>query len=249
MIIEVNNLVKSFGRTHIIRDLNLTVQLEEILGVIGPNGAGKSTLFNLITGLYKPTSGSIMLKGEEITGEEPYEIMRKGLSRSFQIINIFSKMTVFENIQASLLWAQGYRYSFLQILGKAKKLKKTAEGILHNIRMYDRRNVIAAELSYAEQRLLEIGITISSGADVILLDEPMAGLSKEEVVLVSDLIVNLSKGKTIVMIEHDMEVIFSIANRISVLVYGEIIATGTPEKINRNRQVQEAYLGSVDGLE
>lgn len=243
MIVEVNNLVKSFGRTQIIRNLNLSVQQEEILGIIGPNGAGKSTLFNLITGLYKPTSGGILLKGEEITADEPYEILRKGLSRSFQIINIFPKMTVFENIQVSLLWSQGYGYSFLTRIGKAKKLKNAADDILHKIGMHERRDIAAGELSYAEQRLLEIGITISSGADVILLDEPMAGLSKEEVMQVSDLIVDLSQGKTIVMIEHDMEVIFSMADRISVLVYGEIIATGTPEMIKDDKRVQEAYLG------
>ena len=249
MIIEVNRLVKSFGKTEIIHGLELSVKQGELLGIIGPNGAGKSTLFNLITGLYKPTSGSIRLRGEDITNNDPYKIMRKGLSRSFQIINIFSKMTVFENIQVSLLWAQGYKYSFLKILGKVKKVKDLADEVLNKIGMYDRRNTIAGELSYAEQRLLEIGITIGSGADVILLDEPMAGLSKEEVGQVSDLIVNLSKGKTIVMIEHDMEVIFSMADRISVLVYGEIIATGTPEVIKKNGKVQEAYLGSVDGLE
>lgn len=249
MIIEVNRLVKSFGKTEIIHGLELSVEQGELLGIIGPNGAGKSTLFNLITGLYKPTSGSIRLRGEDITNNDPYKIMRKGLSRSFQIINIFSKMTVFENIQVSLLWAQGYKYSFLKILGKVKKVKDLADEVLNKIGMYDRRNTIAGELSYAEQRLLEIGITIGSGADVILLDEPMAGLSKEEVGQVSDLIVNLSKGKTIVMIEHDMEVIFSMADRISVLVYGEIIATGTPEVIKKNGKVQEAYLGSVDGLE
>lgn len=249
MIIEINGLSKKFGETEIIRDLNLNIEDEELHAIIGPNGAGKSTLFNLITGLYKPTAGSIKLRGEDITYQKPHEITRKGLSRSFQILNIFPKMTVFENIQVSLLWSMGYKYAFWKSLSKIKDVKKQANIILEQVDMYERRNSIAGELSYAEQRLLEIGITIGTGANIILLDEPMAGLSKREVSEVVKLILNLAKGKTLIMIEHDMEVVFSLAKQISVLVYGEIIAVGSPEIIKNNKDVQEAYLGSVGSLE
>jgi branched-chain amino acid transport system ATP-binding protein len=245
MLLQINGLCKNFGKSNIIRSLKLDIEEGEAHAIIGPNGAGKSTLFNLITGIYEPTAGSIKLRGKEIGFKTPHEISRMGLSRSFQITNIFPKISVFENIQASLLWSLGYKYSFWQSVNKMKKLKERTEIILEETGMTMKRNVIAGELSYAEQRLLEIGITISSGADVILLDEPMAGLDKHETGEIIGLILNISKGKTLILIEHDMEVVFTIAKRISVMVYGEIISAGSPEAIKNNRQVQESYLGQV----
>lgn len=245
MLLQINNLSKNFGNTKIIRSLNLDIEEGESHAIIGPNGAGKSTLFNLITGVYEPTSGSIKFRGEEIASKKPHEIMRMGLSRSFQIINIFPKINVFGNIQASLLWPMGYKYSFWQSLSKAKELKERAEIILEQVGMSAKRDTIASELSYAEQRLLEIGITISSGTNIILLDEPTAGLSRQETGDIIKLISEITREKTLIIIEHDMEVVFSIAKRISVLAYGEIIAVGSPEMIKSSVQVQEAYLGTV----
>ena len=245
MLLQIKGLCKNFGISRIIRNLNLDIAEGEAHAIIGPNGAGKSTLFNLITGIYEPTSGSIKLRGKEIGFKTPHEISRMGLSRSFQITNIFPKMSVFENIQASLLWSMDYKYSFWKSVGKMKVLKERAEKILEQVSMSAKRNVLAGELSYAEQRLLEIGITISSRAGVILLDEPMAGLDKHETGQIIELILDISKGKTLIMIEHDMEVVFTVAKRVSVLVYGEIIAVGSPEMIKNNSQVQESYLGKV----
>jgi len=247
LVIEIENLSKSFGNTKVIIDCNLSIRKGEFHSIIGPNGAGKSTLFNLITGLYPPTSGSIRFKGEDIVGLRPFQINRKGLSRSFQITNIFSEMSVFENIRCSLLWMFGYKYSFRQTINRLKDVRDRAEEILEQIGMTERRNVIAGTLSYAEQRLLEIGITIGSGAEVILLDEPTAGLSKHETDEMIALIQERMRGKTLIFVEHDMDVVFAISNRISVLVYGRILASGEPQMIKENKQVQEAYLGSVEG--
>lgn len=246
MIIQIKNLHKNFGNTKVIFGVNIEIDRFERHAIIGPNGAGKTTLFNLISGLYKPTDGSIKLKGEEITGLPPYEIYRRGLSRSFQILNIFRNMSVFENIQCSLLWQLGYKYSFWRRTNKLKEVQERAEVILEQISMTKRRDVIAGALSYGEQRCLEIGITMGSGAEVILLDEPTAGLSKLEIEEVVKLIQNVTKGKTLILVEHDMNVVFAISNRISVLVYGQIIATGEPEEVKQKKEVQEAYLGTFN---
>jgi len=178
-----------------------------------------------------------------MVGLKPFEISRRGLSRSFQILNIFHNMTVFENIQCSILWSLGYKYSFWQITRKLRNLQARAETILEQIGMTKRRETIAGTLSYAEQRLLEIGITIAGGAEIILLDEPTAGLSKHEIEQVIHLIREITEGKTLLLIEHDMDVVFTIAHRVSVLCYGQILATDEPQKIKQNKSVQEAYLG------
>ncbi len=241
----LTGLRKSFGKAEIIRGVDLEIAKGERHAIIGPNGAGKSTLFNLITGRFPPTEGSVMLHGEEVSGLQPFEINRKGLSRSFQITNIFPKMTVFENVRCALLWAQGYRYSFWHLVSRSRELTEGAEAILEQINLTERRDLPAGVLSYAEQRALEIGITIGGGADVIMLDEPTAGMSHSESDYIVDLIRKVTEGKTLVMVEHDMGVVFGLADRISVLVYGEIIATGKPEDVRADPKVQEAYLGAA----
>ncbi|MCF8142868.1 MAG: ABC transporter ATP-binding protein [Deltaproteobacteria bacterium] len=246
LILNIEGLSKSFGKTKVIVDCKLSVRKGEFHSIIGPNGAGKSTLFNLITGIYKPTSGSIKFKGEEIARLRPFEINRKGLSRSFQITNIFREMSVFENIRCSLLWVLGEKYAFWKTVNSLKHVRDRAEQILEQIGMTERRNIIAGTLSYAEQRLLEIGITIGSGAEVILLDEPTAGLSRQETTEMIALIQKTMKGKTLVFVEHNMDVVFAISNHISVLVYGHIIATDEPRMIKENKRVQAAYLGSLE---
>jgi branched-chain amino acid transport system ATP-binding protein len=241
--IELKNLRKSFGKTEIIRGVNLAITEGERHAVIGPNGAGKSTLFNLITGRYPVSSGSIHMYGEDVTGMAPFQINRKGLSRSFQITNIFPKMSVFENIRCALLWPRGYRYSFWKLLHRQRELNDAADEILDQLNLTARRDLPAGVLSYAEQRALEIGITIGGGANVILLDEPTAGMSHSETDYIVELIRKVTVGKTLIVVEHDMGVVFNLADRISVLVYGEIIAIGAPEEVRGDRRVQEAYLG------
>lgn len=243
--LHIDNLHKSFGRTEIIRGINLSIEPGERHAVIGPNGAGKSTLFNLITARFAATKGKVALHGQNLAGMAPYEINRLGLSRSFQITNIFPKMSVFENVRCALLWSTGYKYSFWNLVSRSRALTEGAEKILEQINLTARRDLPAGVLSYAEQRALEIGITIAGGADVIMLDEPTAGMSHSETDYIVELIRTVTEGKTLIMVEHDMGVVFGLADRISVLVYGEIIATGAPEDVRGDPRVQEAYLGAA----
>ncbi len=245
--LRLSSVSKSFGKTSIIRDVDLTVEAGERHAIIGPNGAGKSTLFNLVSARHPVTSGRIALKGEDITGLRPYEINRKGLSRSFQITNIFHNLTVFENVRCSVLWSLGYRYSFWHRLAALRDARERADEVIAELGLTARRDTPAGTLTYAEQRALEIGITIIGGADVILLDEPTAGMSHSETDEAVALIRRVTQGKTLVMVEHDMSVVFGLADRISVLVYGKIIATGTPAEVRGNPAVQEAYLGARFG--
>jgi len=217
----------------------------ERVAVIGPNGAGKSTLFNLISGRFGPTSGEILLAGQRIDHRKPFEINRMGLSRSFQITNIFPKLSVFENLRCAVLWSLGYRYTFLKFLSGLKDANERAEQLMEMIRLDKKRDTLAMNLTYAEQRALEIGITIAGGAQVILLDEPTAGMSKSETQRFIHLIREVTEGRTLLTVEHDMGVVFGLADRIAVVVYGEVIAFDTPEAVRANPKVQEAYLGSV----
>ena len=235
---------KSFGRTEIVRDVNLEVSRGERHAIIGPNGAGKSTLFNLISARFPVSSGRIELNGDDITSLRAFEINRRGLSRSFQITNIFHNLTVFDNVRCALLWSLGYRYSFWRRLSALADAGERADEVIQRIGLRRRRDTLASTLSYAEQRALEIGITLAGGAEVVLLDEPTAGMSRSETEEAVALIRRVSEGKTLVMVEHDMGVVFGLADRISVLVYGRIIATGTPGEIRANPAVQEAYLGT-----
>ncbi len=245
LALELDDLRKSFGSAEIIRGLNLKVEKGERHAIIGPNGAGKSTMFNLITGRYPQTSGYVRLHGTDLSGLQPFQINRLGLSRSFQITNIFPKMTVFENVRCSLLWSMGFKYSFWNLVSRNRALNEGAEEILEQINLSARRDLPAGVLSYAEQRALEIGITIAGGADVIMLDEPTAGMSNTETDYIVNLIEKVTENKTLIVVEHDMGVVFGLADRISVLVYGEIIATGTPEAVRSDQKVQEAYLGAA----
>ena len=241
--IELIDLRKSFGSTEVIRGVSLEVTQGERHAIIGPNGAGKSTLYNLITAKYPPTSGHIRLRGQDITGRKPYEINRMGLARSFQMTNIFPRMSVFENVRCGALWAMNYRYSFWQDVDKLDDVNARSMHVLNDIGMASRADVPAGVLSYAEQRALEIGITVAGGADVILLDEPTAGMNRAETNHTVDLVRRMTENKTLVMVEHDMSVVFGLADRISVLVYGEFIASGPPDEIRGNAAVREAYLG------
>ena len=242
--LELKNLRKSFGKTDIIRGVNLAVRPGERVAIIGPNGAGKSTLFNLISGRFEPSSGDVLLHGERINGKKPFEINRMGLSRSFQITNIFPKLSVFENLRCGVLWSLGYKYTFLKFLADLDDANARADELMAMIKLGNKRDVLATNLTYAEQRALEIGITIAGGASVILLDEPTAGMSRSETSRFIGLIKEVTVGKTLLTVEHDMGVVFGLADKIAVVVYGEVIAYDVPEAVRADPRVQEAYLGS-----
>ena len=242
--LELKDLRKSFGKTEIIRGVNLAITAGERVGIIGPNGAGKSTLFNLISGRFEPSSGDVLLGGQRINGKKPFEINRLGLSRSFQITNIFPKLSVFENLRCGVLWALGYKYTFLKFLADLDDANERAEELMQMIKLDKKRDVLAVNLTYAEQRALEIGITIAGGASVILLDEPTAGMSRSETSRFISLIKEVTIGKTLLTVEHDMGVVFGLADKIAVVVYGEVLAFDVPEAVRANQRVQEAYLGS-----
>ena len=243
--VELQEVHKSFGTTKIILGVSLEIREGERHAIIGPNGAGKSTLFNLISGRHEVSAGRVLLHGAEITNLAPFEINRKGLSRSFQVTNIFHNMSVYENVRCGVLWSAGYRYSFWHRVAGLRDVRQRAEEVMERIGLARRRDTLAGTLTYAEQRALEIGVTIAGGASVVLLDEPTAGMSRTETAQAVELIRTVTEGRTLLMVEHDMGVIFDLADRISVLVYGEVLATGTPEEIRANPAVQEAYLGAL----
>ncbi|HEY0423825.1 MAG TPA: ABC transporter ATP-binding protein [Rhodopila sp.] len=245
--LSLRDVRKNFGATEIIRGVTLDIAKGERHCIIGPNGAGKTTCFNLISGRFPITSGEILLNDQRIDALPPHSINRLGLSRSFQITSIFHRLSVFENLRCSLLWSRGYRYSFWSPLWRQKALNEAAEALLEDLNLATRHDVLAGLLSYAEQRALEIGMTIAGGASVVLLDEPTAGMSNTETDYAMALIRKVTQGKTLLMVEHDMKVVFDLADTITVLVYGQVIASGPPAAVRANRAVQEAYLGALEG--
>ena len=244
--LSLRNVGKAFGSLEIIRGVNLDIAKGERHAIIGPNGAGKTTLFNLISGRFRLSSGEVLLNGSRIDQLPPHKINRMGLSRSFQITSIFHRMSVFENLRCALLWSMGFRYSFWTPLWLQRDLTERTERMLEDLNLASRRDTAAGLLSYADQRALEIGMTIAGGASVILLDEPTAGMSNTETDNAVELIRKVSAGKTLVMVEHDMKVVFGLADVITVLVYGRVIASGPPQAVRANPAVQEAYLGALD---
>jgi branched-chain amino acid transport system ATP-binding protein len=246
-ILELKGIYKDFQGLQVLFDLNLEVQGGERHAIIGPNGAGKSTLFNLITGKYRPSKGRIFLKDEDITGANPFKLNRLGMARSFQITNIFRTMTVFENVRNAIQSKNRIRYNMFSRLSKMDGINRQTEKVLHEIGLLERKEEIAGELSYGQQRALEIGLTIATNPELILLDEPTAGMSSEETREAVKLIQRVTEGKTLIIVEHDMEVVFSIADRISVLYYGNVLACGLPGEIRNDQKVKDAYLGEERG--
>jgi branched-chain amino acid transport system ATP-binding protein len=242
-ILTLEGVRKSFGPVEIIRGVNLSVGPNERHAVIGPNGAGKSTLFHLISGQLSPTAGQIRLAGESIAGASPQAVNRRGLARSFQITNIFPHLTVYENIRLAVMRPHGLQYCFWQWANRNRQVREQSEALLESVRLAPRAATLAGELSYSEQRSLEIAMTLASNPRLILLDEPMAGMSREETQYTTALIRDVTRGRALLIVEHDMEVVFSLGERVSVLVYGEIIASGTPDEIRADPAVREAYLG------
>jgi branched-chain amino acid transport system ATP-binding protein len=242
-ILTVRGLRKSFGQHEIIRGVNLDLLADERHALIGPNGAGKSTVFHLISGDLAPSAGQIVFAGKRIDGKPPQQINRMGLARSFQVTNIFPGLTVFENVRLAVMRAHGLQYSFWSFIDRNAKVREHTESLLEQVRLQQRASAVAGEMAYSEQRSLEIALALASDPEVILLDEPMAGMSREETAYTADLIRTVTRGRALLIVEHDMEVVFQISDRISVLVYGEVIATGKPDEIRNNAAVKEAYLG------
>lgn len=242
-ILSIRDLRKSFGAIEIMRGAHLELLPTERHALIGPNGAGKSTLFHLISGNLAPTSGEIVFDGQPIAGKSPQAINHLGLARSFQITNIFPKLSVFENIRLAVMRPYGLQYAFWKFIDRDARIRRETERLLELVRLQDKASTIAGEMAYSEQRSLEIAMTLACDPKVILLDEPMAGMSHEETLYTADLIREVSKGRALLIVEHDMDVVFALSDRISVLVYGQVIATGTPDEIRNNAAVREAYLG------
>jgi branched-chain amino acid transport system ATP-binding protein len=242
-VLELKGIYKDFEGLQVLFDINLGVQDRERHAIIGPNGAGKSTLFNLITGKYHPSRGKIFLKGEDITGANPFKLNRMGMARSFQITNIFQTMTVFENVRNAILSKNKIRYNIFSRLSKMDGINRQTEKVLDEIGLLERKDDIAGELSYGQQRALEIGLAIATNPELILLDEPTAGMSSEETREAVKLIQRVTEGKTLIIVEHDMEVVFSIADRISVIYYGKVLASGLADEIRNDQKVKDAYLG------
>jgi branched-chain amino acid transport system ATP-binding protein len=242
-ILQLRGLCKSFGDTEIIRGVDLDVAGGERRALIGPNGAGKSTLFHLISGNLGATAGTVAFQGRDITGWAPQRVNRLGLARSFQITNIFPKLTVFENVRLAVMRQHPQPTAFWRRVDRLPAVREATDRLLEQVRLHTRAETLAGGLSYSEQRSLEIAMTVASDPQLILLDEPMAGMSSEETDYTLHLIREVTAGRALLIVEHDMDVVFQLADRISVLVYGQVIATGTPEEIRQHRGVREAYLG------
>ncbi|MGA2516923.1 MAG: ABC transporter ATP-binding protein [Thermodesulfobacteriota bacterium] len=245
-MLRIEGIQKSFGGFMAVNGANLGVQKGEIVAVIGPNGAGKTTLFNLITGIIKPDGGRVIFKEEEITGLPAYRICKKGMSRSFQVVNIFSRLTVFENVQIAVLSRHGKTFNLFT--PSRKLLIEETSDILQSVGLTDKGRSVSGSLSHGDQKALEIAIALGGHPELLILDEPTAGLSPEETIRCIDLIKRLSAdlGLTILFCEHDMELVFAIANRIMVMVRGKSIIQGLPADVRCNREVQDAYLGESE---
>jgi branched-chain amino acid transport system ATP-binding protein len=248
-LLETRNLVKEFGGLVATDDVNLTVNENERLSIIGPNGAGKSTLINLITRRLDPTGGDILFKGESIVGKKPHEVVQLGVSKSFQTASIFPDLTVRENAEIAALAAEhgSFRFNFLTHRNRLTEVHELAEETLDSVGLLGQAETTAQDLPYGDKRRLEIGIALAAEPDLLLMDEPTAGMSPEETHATVDLIERVKEelGLTFVLVEHDMEIVFSISDRIVVLNRGRVIAEGTPDEIRGDPEVQEAYLGGV----
>ena len=242
-MLRVEEVSKSFDRFTAVAKANLNVDKGKIVAVIGPNGAGKSTLFKLITGHIKPDSGRILFKGEPITGMAPHAICRKGISMAFQIVNIFSRMTVFENVQAAVLSCQGKAGSLFRA-ARHMAVRETME-LLESVGLQEKARRISGTLSYGDQKVLEMAIALSTRPELLILDEPTSGMSAEETSVCIGLIKRLSSelGLTVLFCEHNIELVFSMSDEIMVLRSGKTIIQDRPEVVRQDRAVQEAYIG------
>jgi branched-chain amino acid transport system ATP-binding protein len=245
-VLEVKSLSKSFGGFAAVNRANLAVEKGEIVAVIGPNGAGKTTLFNLITGVLKPENGKVFFKGEDITGLPSYEVCKKGISRSFQVVNVFQRLSIFENVQISILSRE--RKTWNLFTPSAKLAVEETNEILESVGLMGKKGRTTGLISHGDRKVLEIAMALGGNPELLILDEPTAGMAPEETSRCIELIKDLSgkRGLTILFCEHDMEIVFGIANRIMVMVRGGTIIQGSCNEVRSNQAVQEAYLGGND---
>jgi len=243
MILEVQGLTKSFGGLHAVHDVHFGIEERELSAIIGPNGAGKTTLFNLLTGHMRPDAGRVIFKGTDITGRAPHKICRAGIGRSFQRLNIFPRLTTFENIQVAVFSTQGKGSNLLS--SAETMVREETEAVLDGVGLQKKKRVRAGLLSHGDQKRLEIGIALASQPELLLLDEPTAGMSPSETVETTELIRKLVKerGLALIFVEHDMNVVFGISDKIKVMHQGMIMFEGTPEEVRGNEEVQRVYLG------
>jgi branched-chain amino acid transport system ATP-binding protein len=242
-MLKIDNVFKSFSGLEVLSGITLEIFEGERHAIIGPNGAGKTTLFNIITGLYRPSSGKIYFVDKEISSWPMHKIARLGLCRSFQIINIFPKMTVYENVRNAIVSKFNRRFNWVTLLNQDKSIELESRRTIDLLGLEDVRNVLASELSYGRQRHLELALTVARDPVLIMLDEPTAGLNSEETRNAVQLIKQMIGGKTLIMVEHDMDVVFTLADRITVLDNGKVLATGIPNEVRENEDVKKAYLG------
>ncbi len=245
-ILETRELYHDFKGLEVLFDVNLAVKEGERHAIIGPNGAGKTTLFNVITGTYRPSRGQVFFKGKEVTGAKPNELTRLGMGRSFQITSTFNRLTAFQNIRLAVLSKRGIRFQMFRKVDGMEEITRETDEVLKRINLDKERNMPAGVLSYGKHRSLEISLALATDPDLVMLDEPTAGMSRDETHYAVGLIRRLTEGKTAVIIEHDMDVVFSLADRITVLHYGQILATGRPAEIRQNQAVKDAYLGELE---
>ena len=245
-ILETKALYHDFKGLQVLFDVNLEVKEGERHAIIGPNGAGKTTLFNVITGTYQPSEGQVFFKGSETTGFPPHKLVRRGMGRSFQITSTFSRLTAFQNIRMGILSKRGIRFNMFCFLDKMADVTRETDAVLNRINLDGERDIPASALSYGKSRSLEISMALATDPELVMLDEPTAGMSVDETRTAVELIRKLTEGKTMVIIEHDMEVVFSLADRITVLHLGGILASGPPDEIRDNQTVKDAYLGEME---
>ena len=244
-ILETKDLYHDYGGLKVLFDVNLQVEEGERHAIIGPNGAGKTTLFNAITGTLCPTQGKVFFKGKDVTGAKPYQLTRLGMGRSFQLTSTFNRLVTFQNVRLAILSRKGIRFNLFRKVDKMMDITQETLEILKRINLDEEMMIPASLLSYGKHRSLEISMALATNPDLILLDEPTAGMSRDETHTAVEMIRRLTEGKTVVIVEHDMDVIFSLADRITVLHYGQILTTGTQNEVRNNQAVKDAYLGET----
>ncbi|MBW2559837.1 MAG: ABC transporter ATP-binding protein [Deltaproteobacteria bacterium] len=245
-ILETSGIYFDYKGLEVLFNVNLQIEKGERHAVIGPNGAGKTTLFDVIIGGLHPSRGKVTFKEHDISRATPHELFRHGIGRSFQITSTYAKQTPFQNVRSAILSKRGIRFNIWQRVDKLDDVTRETNEVLKRLNLFEERDVPASALSYGKNRSLEFGMAVASDPDLIMLDEPASGMSRDETHAAVDLIRDLSEGKSMIIIEHDMDVVFSLADRITVLHHGQILATGAPNDIKNNQQVRDAYLGETE---
>jgi branched-chain amino acid transport system ATP-binding protein len=242
-LLEVQGLTKRFGSFEAVSDVEASFEEGEIYALIGPNGAGKTTFFNMISGGLQPTEGSVTFAGEDITNEKPHEIARRGLVRSFQITNILEGLTVFENVRLAVQSQNLNNFNMLSKITDHDEVEKETMEVIRRIELEDVAHDTASNLPYGQKRQLEVGLSVGLTPKMLLLDEPTAGMSHSETDAIMDFVEKLAKDYTILFVEHNMDIVMTVADHILVMAQGELVTEGSPEEIRTDEQVREIYLG------